>query len=122
MCAVIDVTCVPRKRSVSGVSINSRAGGPEASRGSEVPRVNISGGVNGSVPSRETYAGGPSIGVSKSLGTKVADAVSPVEVGGSVMLGSGGSGEERATVWERAVRRFSGKDATRKTEVRMRVL
>lgn len=117
MCDVIDVTCVPTKRRVSGVSINSRGGVPEESRESEVRRVNIAGGVNGSEPSRETYAGGPSIGVSKSLGTKVADAVSPVEVGGSVMLGSGGSDEEGA-----AVRRFSGKDAIRKTEVRMRVL
>lgn len=77
------------------------------------------GGVNGSVPSRETYARGPSIGVSRLLGAKVADAVSSVEVGATVMLGTDDSG---ATAWERVVRRVSGKDASRKTEVRMRIL
>lgn len=79
------------------------------------------GGVNGSVPSSEMYAGGPSIGISRSPGTKDAGAVSSVEVGGAVMLGKDGS-EVRGTVWERAVRRFSGKDAIRKTEVSMRTL
>lgn len=122
MCVVIDVACVPRKRSVSGVSINSRADAPEESRGSDVRRVKIAGGVNGSVPSSEMYAGGPSIGVSRSLGTKAAGGASSVEVGGAVMLSNDGSGEERVAVWERAVRRFSGKDAIRKTEVSMRTL
>lgn len=122
MYVVIDVTCVSRRRSVSGVSINSRAGVPEEYRGSEGRRVNIAGGVNASVPSRETYARGPSIGVSKSLGTKIAGAVAPVEAGGPVMVGNDSSDEEGVTVWERAVRRFSGKYAIRKTEVRMRIL
>lgn len=106
---------------MSGVSINSRCGVPEESRGSEIPRVKVAGGTNGSVPSRETYAGGPSIGVSRSLETK-ATGVTSVKVGGAVMLGSDGSDEETPTLCERAVRRFSGKDAIRKTELRMRML
>lgn len=120
MCVVIDATCVPRNRSVSGVSINSRCDVSEDSRGTEVLRVKMAGGTNGSV-SREMYAGGPAIGVSVSLATNVAGVIS-VDAGGAVMLGSGGSDEEEPTLCEGATRRFSGKDAIRKTEVRTRTL
>lgn len=106
---------------MSGVSINSRCVVPDDNRGSDVLRVKIAGGTNGSVPSRETYAGWPSIGVSRSLAT-IATGMGSAEVDGAVMLGSDDSDEDCATFCESAIRRFSGKDAIRKTEVRMRTL
>lgn len=109
---------------MSGVSINSRVNGPERDRVCEVGREKIAGGANGSGPSRETYAGGPSIAVSRSFGAKAVDTVRAVEVGGAVMLGNDtdGSGEGKPTASGRAVRMFSGMDAIRKIELRMRIL